>query len=378
VAPTRTSTPRPTATATQPPGETGVLLAAGDISSCGNDNDSRTGALVGGLAGEILVLGDLAYEDGSARQFAECYDPAWGGVKDRTHPVPGNHEYGTGGARGYFDYFGSAAGEPGKGYYSFNVGEWHIVALNSNCDEIGGCGAGSAQEQWLRDDLAANPTRCTLAYWHHPMYSTGLHGSHVSRMRALWQALYDYGAEIVLSGHDHHYERFAPQNAASRLDTAAGIRQFVVGTGGRSLYDLETLIPNSEIRSNSTYGVLRLILRPAGYDWEFVPVSGGRFSDSGSGGCHGPQPVVASATDDHNATDDLALAGPGSQTLAAVLPAPPSSRSRAMRPRRTRRSPKGEISRRRGARPLPQAGSAIAEREGARLSPTRPQTGHSN
>jgi hypothetical protein len=292
------------------------------------------------LSGDILVLGDLAYEDGSSRQFEECYDPTWGGVKDRTHPVPGNHEYETSGASGYFDYFGAAAGEPGKGYYSFNIGEWHIVAINSNCDAIGGCGAGSAQEQWLREDLAANPTRCTLAYWHHPMYSTGLHGSHVSRMRALWQALYDYGAEIVLSGHDHHYERFAPQNASSRLDVDAGIRQFVVGTGGRSLYDLESLIPNSEVRSNSTYGVLRLILRPAGYDWEFVPVSGGRFTDSGSGGCHDVPGRVVAAGDASQAAPAMALRG--TQTLAAVLPAPPSSRSRALRPRRIRLSPTPE------------------------------------
>jgi hypothetical protein len=328
--PTRTSTPRPTATATQPPGETGVILAVGDISSCGNDNDSRTGALVSGLSGDILALGDLAYEDGSARQFAECYDPTWGGVKDRTHPAPGNHEYETSGASGYFDYFGSAAGEQGKGYYSFNIGEWHIISLNSNCDQIGGCGAGSAQEQWLRADLAANPTRCTLAYWHHPTYSTGLHGGSLSRMGAIWKALYDSGAEVVLSGHDHHYERFAPQDGASRVDTNAGIRQFVVGTGGRSLYDLQTLVPNSEVRSNSTYGVLRLILRPAGYDWEFVPVSGGGFTDSGSGGCHdAPGSAVAGG--------DVALRGP--QTLAAVLPAPPSSRSRALRSRRTRISP---------------------------------------
>lgn len=332
--PTSTRTTKPTPTATQISGETAILLAAGDIASCGENKDELTGALAASLAGEILVLGDLAYDSGSASQFANCYDPSWGGVKDRTHPVPGNHEYGTGGARAYFDYFGAAAGEPGKGYYSFNAGEWHIVALNSNCAEIGGCGTGSAQEKWLRADLIANPTRCTLAFWHHPMYSSGdTHGSHIDRMGDLWNTLYQYGAEIVLSGHDHLYERFSPQDASSNRDTSTGIRQFVVGTGGKGLYSFGGGIANSEVRNDRTFGVLRLILRPAGYDWEFVPVSGSSFTDAGSGTCHG-SPSATLSNDEASGGTDIearAYAAP-----LAVMPTPPQSRSRALRRRTVR------------------------------------------
>jgi len=329
--PTSTRTPRPTPTATQISGETAILLAAGDIASCGENKDELTGALAASLAGEILVLGDLAYDAGSASQFANCYDPSWGGVKDRTHPVPGNHEYGTGGARAYFDYFGAAAGDPGKGYYSFNAGEWHIVALNSNCAEIGGCGTGSAQEKWLRADLIANPTRCTLAFWHHPMYSSGdTHGSHIDRVGDLWNTLYQYGAEIVLSGHDHLYERFSPQDASSSRDTSTGIRQFVVGTGGKGLYSFGGGIANSEVRNDRTFGVLRLILRPAGYDWEFVPVSGSSFTDSGSGTCHGSPSGTVSSDVASVGADILAQAYPAP---LAVMPTPPQSRSRALRRR---------------------------------------------
>ena len=290
---TTTRTVAPTATATRTPvsGGSAVVLAAGDIASCGSSGDEATGDLVASEPGSVLVLGDLAYESGTTQQFNDCYDPSWGPVKNRTYPSPGNHEYQTAGAAGYYNYFGAAAGDPRKGYYSFDLGSWHVVSLNSNCAQIGGCGAGSPQEQWLRADLAANPNTCTLAYWHHPLYSSGLHGNHPS-VRALWQALYDYNAELVLSGHDHHYERFRPQTANGASDPDRGIREFVVGTGGKSHYAIEAVQPNSEVRDSSTYGVLRLTLRTTGYDWRFLPV-GGAFSDSGSGGCHDANGLVS-------------------------------------------------------------------------------------
>jgi hypothetical protein len=205
-------------------------------------------------------------------------------VKATTRPAPGNHEYNTAGATGYYAYFGAAAGDPARGYYSYDVGTWHLVALNSNCAAIGGCGAGSAEEQWLRADLAAHPAACTLAYWHHPRWSTGDHGSSAI-YDGLWKALYAFGAELVLNGHDHHYERFAPQTAAGALDQARGLREFVVGTGGRSHYGTPTIRANSEVRNSDTFGVLRLTLRPAGYDWRFVPAAGS-FTDAGTASCH--------------------------------------------------------------------------------------------
>jgi len=206
--------------------------------------------------------------------------------KERTRPAVGNHEYVTEGAEGYFNYFGVAAGERDKGYYSYNYGAWHLVALNSNCWAIGGCGAGSPQEQWLRADLAQSTARCVLAYWHHPRFSSATFGNTLE-MTDIWQALYDHSAEIVLSGHDHSYERFAPQTAAGDLDLARGIRSWVVGTGGRSLYNLrDPRRPNSEIGEQRTYGVLKLTLYPTHYAWEFLPAEGKPFTDTGSAECH--------------------------------------------------------------------------------------------
>ena len=288
------STPTPTATRTQVSGESVIVLAAGDIASCSSTGDEATGELVAGEPGSVLVLGDLAYESGTADEFANCYDPSWGSFKDRTYPVPGNHEYNSDGARGYYEYFGEAAGDPATGYYSFNLGAWHIVALNSNCSRIDGCEAGSAQEQWLRADLAAHPNSCVLAYWHHPLYSSGSHGSD-PRMRDMWAALYEYGAEIVLSGHDHLYERFAPQDSLGRLEMEQGIREFVVGTGGKNLYTPGVRQPNSEVIDNNTFGVLQLVLSPGGYEWVFLPAGGGTFTDSGSGSCHDALPSIATA-----------------------------------------------------------------------------------
>jgi hypothetical protein len=233
----------------------------------------------------VLALGDNVYEAGTGQEFMHCYQPTWGRSKARTHPVPGNHEYETPGARGYFTYFGAAAGEPTKGYYSYDLGDWHIVALNSNCDEIGGCQAGSAQEQWLRADLAAHPTTCVLAYWHHPRFSSGLSGSTLA-MRPIWQALYEAGADVVLSGHDHDYERFAPQDADGRRDPVRGIREFVVGTGGKSHYSIEIPIANSEVHNDTAFGILKLVLHPASYAWTFIPEAGQTFTDVGNDACH--------------------------------------------------------------------------------------------
>ncbi len=267
-----------------------TLLAVGDIASCSSTGDEATGTLVGGLTGTIAVLGDLAYESGSTANFNDCYEPSWGVHKARTKPSPGNHEYNTLNATGYYDYFNGVgqptgpAGDRTKGYYSYDLGDWHLIALNSNCAAIGGCGAGSAQEQWLRADLVANPTACTLAYWHHPRFSSGQHGNS-AEMQPIWQALYDYRAEIVLSGHDHTYERFALQTPSGVADPTYGIREFVVGTGGRSHYVFGAPKPNSEVREGNTYGVLQLGLHPSSYNWDFVPIAGESFTDSGSTTC---------------------------------------------------------------------------------------------
>ena len=239
--------------------------------------------LVAGYAG-VLALGDLQYEDGSHGSFLDSYDPAWGRVKAITAPVPGNHEYESPHASGYYGYFGTAAGDPAKGYYSFDLGRWHLIALNSNCSEVGGCGQGSAQETWLRDDLAANRARCTLAYWHHPRFSSGTNGSD-RRYRAFWRALYEADADVVLTGHDHDYERFAPQDPHGARDHARGIRQFVVGTGGRGLRSFPHVEPNSEVRDASSLGVLELTLGAGAYAWRFRPAVGS-FVDAGSDACH--------------------------------------------------------------------------------------------
>lgn len=240
--------------------------------------------LVGAAYEAVLVLGDIQYESGARDAFDASYDPTWGRVRSSTRPVPGNHEYRTAGAAGYFEYFGTAAGDPAKGYYSFEVGDWHVVALNSNCAEVGGCDEGSAQERWLRADLAAHPARCTLAYWHHPRYSSGWHGGDAT-YAAFWQALVDANADLVLVGHDHDYERFAPQNAKGGRDLARGIREFVVGTGGRSLRKFTRVSPNSEARDATSLGILELSLGAAAYEWRFRAAVGS-FADTGSARCH--------------------------------------------------------------------------------------------
>lgn len=267
------------------PGGGVTFVGAGDIASCANDNDEATAQLLDRIGGTVFTLGDNVYDDGSAEQFANCYAPTWGRHLDRTYPVPGNHEYHTPGARAYFAYFAPRVGDPGAGYYSFDLGGWHIVALNSNCEQIGGCDTASAQYAWLQADLSAHPARCTIALTHHPRFSSGGHGDDQD-LTAFWGLLYASGVEIVLSGHDHDYERFAPQEPNGRPDPRNGIRQFVVGTGGANLREFETLAPNSEARDASTFGVLELTLQPAGYTWQFVPVAGSTFTDAGSDTCH--------------------------------------------------------------------------------------------
>jgi hypothetical protein len=291
VLPTPTSTeaptvvPPPTGTSTSAPGEA-VLVSAGDVSTCSNDNDEATALLLDNIPGTVALLGDGAYPNGSDADYADCYHPTWGRHKARTLPSPGNHEYLTTGAAGYFNYFGAAAGDPSKGYYSFDLGAWHIIVINSNCSKVGGCWAGSAQEQWLRNDLAANPTACTLGYWHHPLFSSGPRGNNPA-LQPIWQALYDYDADVVLNGHDHNYQRFAPQDPNGQADAARGLREFVVGTGGDSHYVFPGApLANTEVRDDTTYGVLKLTLQATSYTWEFVPVAGGAFTDAGSGTCH--------------------------------------------------------------------------------------------
>ena len=282
---------------TEPPPPAGdpVLVGAGDIADCNNPGDEATAALLDDIAGTVFTTGDNVYPTGTLERFNACYESSWGRHQARTRPAAGNHD--LEGTTGYFDYFGAAAGEPDKGYYSYDLGTWHIVVLNSVCASAGGCGAGSVQEQWLRQDLAANPSECTLAYWHDPRFSSGgEHGSTVA-MEPFWRALYEAGADVVLAGHDHDYERFAPQDPVGNADAAYGIREFVVGTGGKSHVPFAAPLPNSEVRNDDTFGVLKLTLHAGTYDWEFVPEAGKSFSDSGTGSCHeAPPPAPPSPT----------------------------------------------------------------------------------
>jgi len=285
-----------------------VIAAAGDIACEPGDSRFNGGVgtadacrqlavsdlLVGGGFSAVLALGDNQYDCASLGAMQGAFDPSWGRVKSLIRPVPGNHEYNntsvygdtgcTGDAAGYFDYFGAAAGPRGRGYYSYDVGSWHVIALSSECYAISGCGAGSPEEQWLRADLAASTATCTLAYWHKPRWSSGNSGS-ITAMDALWRALADGGVELLLAGHDHHYERFAPLGADGS-PTADGVREFVVGTGGKEHYGITSPISNSLVRNTDTFGVLAISLDQASYEWSFLPETGQTFTDSGSSACH--------------------------------------------------------------------------------------------
>jgi len=255
-----------------------VVLAAGDIADCTSDGDERTAALLDARRGTVLALGDTVYEHGTIEEFQRCFHPSWGRHKRRIRPTPGNHDYSSGGSE-YFRYFGGAAGPSGKGYYSFDLGSWHIVSLNS---ELGASGRG-AQLRWLRADLAKTNAICVLAFWHRPRWSAGKYGDD-SRTASFWKTLYAARADVVLAGHDHNYQRFPPLNARGVIDRARGIRSFVVGTGGRHLYSLRP-DPRRRAASDGTWGLLQLTLRPGAYSWRFIPVAGRRYRDAGSGVC---------------------------------------------------------------------------------------------
>jgi alkaline phosphatase len=263
-----------------------VLVGAGDIATCAARDDEATAALVETIPGFVFTLGDNAYESGTAAQFRDCYDPSWGRFLDRTRfAVIGNHDDLTDDGAPAKAYFGSAATRDGVTWFSEDVGTWHVIVLDSNCEQLkGGCGAGSAQLEWLRADLAASSARCTLALWHQPRFSSGFHGNDPS-VAPFWDALYAAGADLVLNGHDHDYERFAPQDPAGRGDPARGITEIVVGTGGAGLRPFGTIVPNGVVRSSLAHGVLVLTLKSAGWSYRFVSTDGS-FSDAGQGSCH--------------------------------------------------------------------------------------------
>jgi alkaline phosphatase len=251
-----------------------TLVAVGDIGSCNSQADEAVAQLVDRLGGAIASLGDTVYETGSDQEFAQCFAPAWGPMKSRIHPAVGNHEYETDGAAGYYDYFGSAAGGRGQGWYSYDLGGWHVVVLNSNC-ELVGCGAGSPQLAWLRQDLSKADASCLMAYWHHPRWSSGRHGSNAF-VQPFWSQLERAGVDVILNGHDHDYERISVD----------GVREFVVGTGGRSLYAWPGRpLATTQTRSNQAYGALWMELQPGGYLWRYVALGGSGFTDAGSGSC---------------------------------------------------------------------------------------------
>jgi hypothetical protein len=283
IAPDRPPNPVPGPSPQPPLAGPEVFVGTGDIGWCGLAGAEQTAALLDGIPGTVFTAGDNSYMSGTSDEFQRCYDPHWGRHRGRTQPVPGNHDYDNGrsDASSYFSYFGAKAGPPGVGYYSFTLGAWHVVALNSETSAH----PGSPQEVWLRNDLAAHPSRCTLAYFHTPVFGSGSNGSN-PHMRVIWRVLYEFGADVVVNGHNHSYERFAPQDPDGIRDPTFGIREFVVGTGGAHLTGFPRTLPNSEIRDNSTWGVLKMTLWNDRYDWQFVPVPGQSFSDVGTANCH--------------------------------------------------------------------------------------------
>jgi hypothetical protein len=279
-----------------------VLVTAGDIAGCSWTSDAATATLVDGIAGTVLTLGDNVYQNGTASEFSSCYGPTWGRFKSRTRPTPGNHDYNTAGASGYFDYFNGVgaqtgpAGDRSRGYYSFELGAWHVVVLNSECEATtglwlkGGCSAGSAQETWFKADLAAAPTNNIIVAWHKPRFSSSTGHGNSTHMQGFWQIAYAAGVDLVLGGHSHNYERFAQMNAAGVVDPGFGVREIVVGTGGAGAHGFTSPPSTSLVRSSGTAGVLKLTLRATSFDWQFVAVPGKAFTDSGTQVAHGPPP----------------------------------------------------------------------------------------
>jgi acid phosphatase type 7 len=279
--PKATTSKKPAKTVQSTPGKDPILVGAGDMADCATQEDALTAQLIEQIPGTVFTMGDNVYQIGSGEEFQRCYEPTWGRFKDRTRPSPGNHDYYSTDAKPYYAYFSDKAGPQGKGYYSYNLEDWHIVSLNSN---ISGK-TNSVQDRWLKADLAANRRTCTLAYWHHPVFSSGVHGNDTGKMRDIWKTLYASGVDVIVNGHDHNYERFAPQNPDGKVEANRGIRQFVVGTGGTGLRSLRSLQPNSEVQNTDTHGVIKFTLRPTGYDWQFIPISGKTFRDQGSANC---------------------------------------------------------------------------------------------
>jgi hypothetical protein len=282
------ATSGPAATATPVPSPSGdpVLVGAGDISSCGLDGDEQTAKLIDGIAGTVFTAGDNAYDIGSAKEFRNCYDPTWGRFKDRTRPAAGNHDWGSPNAQGYRDYFGAAAvNDDGDTWYSYDLGTWHVIILDANCANVGGCTADSKQGTWLADDLAAHSAFCTMAIWHQPRFSSGDEHGNDPSVAPFWDALHAAGADVVVNGHDHDYERFAPQDPKARVDRQNGIREFVVGTGGAALRGFGKPKANSELRLSLGPGVIKFTLHPRSYDWQWIPAAS-QVTDSGSAPCH--------------------------------------------------------------------------------------------
>ena len=263
-----------------------TLVGAGDIGRCDDSSDTKTARLLSKIKGTVFTLGDHAYPDGTRSQLRNCYDPTWGKYKNRTRPAAGNHDYHTAGAKPYFDYFRWRAGKPGRGYYSYDRGTWHIVVLNSNCEEVGGCKWKSAQGRWLRRDLAHHRVRCTLAYFHHPLYASG-RGEESSKVKPFWHILYNHHAEVILNGHAHRYERFARMKPSGKPSLARGIRQFIVGTGGAQAEPIHGPDePRVQAKNVGAPGVLKLDLGFGFYHWKFVPVAGRNYTDTGRARCH--------------------------------------------------------------------------------------------
>ena len=261
-------------------GPPAVLVGAGDIAVCGSEGSELTARLLDVIGGTVFAAGDNAYPSGRSEDYRDCYHPSWGRHRNRTRPTPGNHEYETSNGSAYYEYFGASAGPAGLGYYSYDLGAWHVVSLNSEIDVR----AGSPQEQWLRADLGANRALCTAAYWHRPRFSSGKHGNNAD-MQDIWRALYDLRVDVAISGHDHLYERFAPQDPAGNSDPDHGVRQFVAGTGGAPMQQMGAVRPNSEA-AGLDWGVLKLTLHTDSYQWEFVPAAGATFRDAGTASCH--------------------------------------------------------------------------------------------
>jgi hypothetical protein len=272
------------------PTPTVTLVGAGDIASCRYDRDEATAKVLANVSGTVFTLGDNVYPTGTATQFRNCYHPTWGAHKTRTKPSAGNHDYYTEDASAYFAYFGASAGNPTKGYYTYKRGSWRIVVLNSNCSEVGGCGELSPQGIWLEKTLAKYPAKCTIAYFHHPLFAST--GAAKTEVRPFWNILQNYNADVILSGHAHYYERFAPQLPDGTRDST-GIREFVVGTGGappenpmNSPRAANSVVDSEKSPGVTAYGVLRLRLSAGGYTWKFLPLAGESFTDSGTRQCH--------------------------------------------------------------------------------------------